>query len=169
MSKTATYALIASNTLGSAAADVTFSSIPTTFTDLVVVANVLGTSSGCDGLIRVGNGSIDNGANYSETVLRGNGTAASSARYTESYLNASATWGTGIIYTHIIQLLDYSNTTTFKTFLNRASYAGGDVNAIAILWRSTSAINTVQIKTSNGATITAGSTFKLYGIQAGNA
>jgi hypothetical protein len=161
-----TYEPIATTTASGSSDNVNFTSVPTTYTDLVLIVNVLGTSSGCDGLIRVGNGSIDNGANYSETVLRGNGTAASSARYSESYLNASATWGSGIIYTHVIQLLNYSNTSTYKTFLNRASYAGGDVNASVILWRSTSAINTVQIKTSNGATITAGSTFTLYGIKA---
>ena len=161
-----TYEKIEARTLGTAAAAVTFTSVPATYTDLVLVVNVLGTSSGCDGLLKVGNGSIDTGANYSETVLRGNGSTATSNRYSESYLNAAATWGTGLIYTHVIQLLNYSNTSTYKTFLNRASYAGGDVNASVILWRSTSAINTVEIKTSNGATIAVGSTFTLYGIKA---
>ena len=75
MSRTATYSLIESQTLGSAAANVTFSSIPTTFTDLILVISTA-TTSIADQDMQVGNGSVDTGANYSRTWLQGNGSAA---------------------------------------------------------------------------------------------
>ena len=75
----ATYEPIATNTLGSAAANVTFSSIPATYTDLVIVYQALAATGNPDMTAQF-NG--DTGSNYSATRLSGNGTAASSARYT---------------------------------------------------------------------------------------
>jgi hypothetical protein len=72
-----TYEAIATQTLGSAAASVTFSSIPGTYTDLVVV--IAGTlTTGSDNVSFQLNG--DSGANYSVTVLTGDGSTASSGR-----------------------------------------------------------------------------------------
>lgn len=62
--------------------------------------------------------------------------------------------------------MNYSNTTTYKTVLAKASLPSTEVVARVGLWRSTSAINTVQIK-GNGAgnLLAAGMTATLYGIK----
>lgn len=163
MSKTATYALIESQTLGSAQATVTFSSIPGTYTDLVVVWSG-STSSG--NLVKMEfNG--DTGANYSSTLVWGMSGAASgsSSRYSVGwqFVIPDATQQNTIFH-----VMDYSNTTTFKTAIGRANVASTSVGASVILWRNTNAITSASLKTSSD-NFTAGSTFRLYGIQAGNA
>jgi hypothetical protein len=70
-----------------------------------------------------------------------------------------------------INIMNYSNSTTNKTTLSRAGSQGAafpGTDIIVGLWRNTAAITNVDIVcTSN--TFLAGSTFNLYGIQAGNA
>ena len=163
-----TYEPIASQTLGSAAATVTFSSIPQGYTDLVLVANLISTSS-ARVKVRVGNGSIDTGSNYSYTILVGNGTSASSGRESSItelnyYWNAIPSgWSN-----YIIQFQNYSNATTYKTVLGRGNSTAVETFANVGLWRSTSAINIIEIRANTGSFDT-GSTFSLYGIQVGQA
>jgi hypothetical protein len=167
MAKTATYSLIASTTLGSTVGSYTFTSIPSTFTDLILVTN-LATDSATQFDLRVGNGSIDTGSNYSITYLLGGGATASSSRDSNATAAYSGyTSSTALNKMHIFQFMDYSNTTTYKTTLLRYSAADTAATAVVSLWRSTSAINTIQV-IANGNNLTSGSTLKLYGIQAGS-
>ena len=167
-----TYESIATTTLVSAAADITFTSIPATYTDLVVVVFARSTFADTQvaGLIRVGNGSIDSGSNYSRTRLLGNGSAASSARGTnltsvsfDSIPAASAS--AGIFGTTTIQINNYSNTTTNKTFLIRSNETGTFLAATVGLWRSTSAINQIRIFEGGSVNLAAGTSITLYGIK----
>ena len=162
-----TYEAIATNTLGSAAASVTFSSISGTYTDLVLVFN--GAASGTvDLLMRVGNGSVDTGSNYSATYLYGSGSVAGSYRYTTQtslYLDYSAALTTTFESVYLMNLMNYANTTTYKTILVRPNTPSRYVEAGVGLWRSTSAINTIELRPTSG-TFATGSTFTLYGIKA---
>ena len=166
MAAGSTYTPIASQTLGSAAASITFSSIPSTYTDLVLIYGGAGTAAGQIDL-RVGNGSVDAGNNYSTTILYGDGTSAGSLRYSNAaqanigYTDASQT-------NNITHLMNYANTTTYKTILSRGSQPATSANARVSLWRSTSAINiiTIYAGAGSGGTFIAGSTFTLYGIAA---
>ncbi len=157
-----TFEPIASQTLGSSTATVDLTSIPATFTDLVLV--VQGSATGNADVILQYNS--DTASNYSQTVLRGNGTTASSVRYTTQYLNSADVWGSGRIYTHIIQLMSYANTNVFKTALIAGAWAGGDINRTVNLWRSTSAITSIQVKATGGASFASGTTFSLFGVKA---
>lgn len=161
---TSTYEPIEAKTLGSATSSVTFSTIPNTYTDLVLVANYTTTSANVDVRFQV-NG--DTGANYSYTYVLGNGSAAGSGRLANSaYIGGYFSVGTstnGNI--SIYNLMNYANTTTFKTVLQRMSSAEKELTANVGLWRSTSAISSATIYTSS-STFTAGSTFTLYGIKA---
>ena len=163
-----TYTPIATTTLGSAAATVTFSSISSSYTDIIVVVNAKA-STVTNTYMQVGNGSIDSGSNYSRTGLSGNGSAASSYRGSNQTFfycnNNSAPDASNFNYVDTIHLMNYSNTSTYKTFLNRANNAGYGVEAQVGLWRSTSAINTILLGTASG-TWAVGSTFTLYGIAA---
>jgi len=169
MSKTATYALIESQVLGSSQASVTFSSIPGTYTDLILVIQAKTTDASTSRL----NGQLnsDTGNNYSYTQLTGNGTSAASARIanfsildfgghpsTSNSRQAQAT----------IHIMDYSNATTNKTTLIRFDDAGNETAARVGLWRNTAAVTTISMSFGAG-NIAIGSTFRLYGIQAGNA
>ncbi len=163
---TNTYVALDKITVGSAVASVTFSSIPSGYTDLVIVGNFGTTSGGANIALQVGNGSIDTGSNYSFTYLRGDGSSAASGRASSQaqiYIDYSAYATTSISSTYIWQVQNYSNTTTYKTVLGRANTASVGTNATAGLWRSTSAINTIKLDTQS-TTFLSGSTFSLYGI-----
>ena len=164
----ATYEPIATQTLGSSVSSVTFSSIPQTYTDLVIVqsafvANQMDTRLQFNG---------DTGSNYSWTVLFGSGSAAGS--YRESNKTAIPTGYYSQIdispatSTFIIQIMNYSNATTNKTVLTRGNNAasGRGVDAIVGLWRSTAAITSVALNVDASHQYTSGSTFTLYGIKA---
>lgn len=162
-----TYVPLATQTLGSAAASVTFSSISGAYTDLVLVCNALSLRGSDDSLFFELNS--DTGSNYSVTRLYGNGTSAISSRSTSQTkgILASNMIGTGstTFTPFIINLNNYSNTTTYKAILSRQSYAGGEVGAFVNLWRSTSAITTIKVYAAS-ANLATGSVATLYGIAA---
>jgi hypothetical protein len=163
----ATYTPIASITLGAAVSSVTFSSIPSTYTDLVMTVETISSTTNYPYVVLNG----DTGTNYSKTWLTGTGSAASSGRDTStaiSYITANAASTTSSGFISIVHFMNYSNSTTNKTFLSRSNNAGSGVDLQVNLWRNTSAITSVQILANTG-TFSAGSTFNLYGIQAGNA
>jgi hypothetical protein len=168
MAAAQTYEPLATSTLGSATNTVTFTSISQNYTDLILVCTGRN-STAYDAIdIRVGNGSLDTGANYAIIAVNGNGANAQSFR--ES--NATSMTNMGITSTSkeqvsIYQFMGYSNTTTYKTVLGRSSVTDFRVAAIIGLWRSTSAINTVSLRCDNASyNFTTGSTFTLYGIKA---
>lgn len=171
MAKTATYSLINSTTLGSAQSSVTFSSIPGTYIDLVLVTNLKVTSGAQEVTVKINN---DTGSNYSLTNLRGDGSTAASLRrssQTVGNISKEISPSTAMEFVSVSNFLDYSNTTTYKTWLSRnnrassATYPGAE--ALVGLWRSTSAITELVIGITGG-NFDIGSTFKLYGIEAGN-
>ena len=165
MAAGSTYTPIATQTLGSSASTVTFSSIPSTYTDLIIIYSGTTTSANKDVRFTVNN---DTGTNYSFTYLMGgNGTATSGRLPNASNFATYQLVGTvSNPATLIINLQNYANTTTYKTAIYRISDAGAEVGAFAGLWRSTSAINRIDFATTGGASFVSGSTFTLYGIAA---
>jgi len=174
MAAGSTYTPIATTTLGSAQASVTFSSISGSYTDLVLVG--VGYNGAADGYVPRMQFNSDTGTNYSLTDLYGSGTTAGSARLSNQsniLLGYIAAWDTTStqIGMFTAQIMNYSNTTTYKTALSRFSQASGTssgVDAIVGLWRNTSAITSIKILGDTGAsqTFASGSTFTLYGIAA---
>jgi hypothetical protein len=160
-----TYSTIATTTLGSNQANYTFSSIPSTYTDLILV--VAGQVSSNVSLAIQVNG--DTGTNYSCTEIFGDGGTASSFRNSNNAQVTVASIGaqinSGSQWVSTLHFQNYSNTTTNKTILGRTSAAATGVNAIVGLYRSTSAINSIKFMGYAGASgFTTGTTFTLYGI-----
>jgi hypothetical protein len=159
-----TYEPIATTTLSTATASVTFSSISGTYTDLVVIIN--GTATTAFGQIQM-RINADTGSNYSTTYLWGTGSAAVSDR--DSNISTGG-MNPGFIGTgqgsNIFNIQNYSNTTTYKTVVARSSVTGNRVSATVNLWRSTSAVTEVRFNILGGDTFASGTTFTLYGIKA---
>jgi len=114
MAAGATYEKIATNTLGSNTQTVNFTSIPSTYTDLVIVVEGTATSS-ADFTMRVGNGSPDSGGNYSRVFVFG---------YSSGIVDDIAGNINGFIFSiysarsmAIINLMNYANTNVNKTAL----------------------------------------------------
>jgi hypothetical protein len=158
-----TYEKIETRTLVSASTSVAFTSIPATYTDIVIVAAGTISASAPSTSIRL-NG--DTGSNYSHTVLTGDGSSATSFR--NSNQTSMYTTFNGAISSspnaNIVQVMNYSNTTTNKTVISRANQAQYGTDAIVGLWRNTAAINAITFITG-GTGFAAGSTFTLYGIK----
>jgi len=116
----------------------------------------------------------DYGSNYSETTLIGNGASASSGRQTsqtrinQSLLPASYS-GPYIFGSITIDILNYANTSTYKTILLRSATdtnGAGQTELEVGLWRSTAAITEIDNNLGNGnGNWAAGSTITLYGVR----
>ena len=164
---TVTYSQIATQTLGSDTATVTFSSIPATYTDLVIVTNFAVDGNSYNHYMQFNS---DTGSNYSHTVLYGTGSAAASARQSNTTSIYAGNWSTTIGTTDrsqiIIQINNYSNTTTNKTTIARWNIATVEVGTGVGLWRSTAAISSISFIPYSTNKYKSGSTFSLYGIKA---
>ena len=161
-----TYTPIATTTVsGSTTNQVDFTSISGSYTDLRLVVNGFTVTSTDNLLLRINS---DTGSNYSQTQVYGDGTSAGSTRTTNRSSIYFTAWGNISTTPHLwtTDLLNYSNTTTYKSMLFREADNQNATGASVALWRSTSAINQVQISCTNaGRTFNVGSTFTLYGIE----
>jgi len=161
-----TYEPIASTTLGSDTAEVTFSSIASSWTDLVVIGLLDFTSSGPGLWVRF-NG--DTGSNYSYTMLTGNGSSAASGRDSSvtQALVGFPIWGGSTAQDNltIFQVMSYANTNVYKTVLHSSALASQGVHRGVSLWRNTSAISSLTLRINFGS-IATGSVISLFGVKA---
>lgn len=158
-----TYTPIQTYTLSSASTGITFSSVPSTYTDLVLVINYRldGTGTGAAGALRFNS---DSGTNYSATFMYGTGSSAVSARATNATYADVAFMSSNSWATSISNIQNYSNTTTFKTLVSRNNVSNGEVTAYVNMWRNTSAISNIQVFAASNYAV--GTTFTLYGVKA---
>jgi hypothetical protein len=161
-----TYTPIYSQTFSTAVSSITFSNIPTTYTDLVLVTNLQNVTTQGYPYLRF-NG--DSGSNYSTSYLVGNGSAASSSRYnsiTELYLsnNIAGSLTTNFSFNCIANIQSYSNPSAYKSVISKEGNTNG-VELSSGLWRNNSPITNILFAVSGG-TFASGSTVTLYGIKA---
>ena len=160
-----TYEPIATQTLGSAASSITFSSIPATYTDLRVVFAIIG-GAGTAGQFDITYNN-DTSSLYSITRLYGDGSSAGSSRYsgTALYPCQNSFSSTPPVFT-TIDLFSYAGS-TFKTALitysNDANGSGSAERSVG-LYRSTTAISRIDLG-GVGGTFAIGTTATLYGIK----
>jgi hypothetical protein len=154
---------IATTTLSTTTATITFSSIPSTYTDLAIVCGSLKYVTGDDDAFVRFNG--DTATNYSWTQLNGSGSSPAGNRGTStSGIRSINGMSTADVGTTIINVQNYSNSTTYKTTLSRHSTAF--VGMFVGLWRNTAAITSVTIVNLGAGGFALGSSFTLYGIKA---
>jgi hypothetical protein len=164
---TQTYTPIARQVLASATNTLTFSSISSSYTDLMLV--VAGQfASGTDYPVYQFNG--DTSTNYSDLALRGTGSAAQSgAAANRVFTSVSSYGGTSTQpFSFHTNFMNYSNTTTYKTCLSRWANSAVEAGANVGMWRSNAAINSIRVYALSSNNFIAGSTFTLYGIKAGS-
>jgi hypothetical protein len=161
--------LIESKTLGTAAASIEFTSIPQTFTDLVVVCSLRGDQNANNGFTNIGFNSST--SNFSTRFLQGDGSGAASSTGTRgiAYLSnafyTSNTWDSTAVY-----IPNYTGSTN-KSFSadsvveNNATLGWQFI--VSGLWSNTAAITSIQI-TPNTGNFIAGSIISLYGVLKGS-
>jgi len=164
----ATYTPLQSITLSNTSSTVTFNNIDQTYADLVV--EIVPVVNGNTTIGMQFNG--DNGSTYSMTDLYGTGSTTTGARTSNdnsgvriSYQVTSRTTNYTLITANI---LNYSNSSFYKSVLSRAGSTTEGVDAIVGTWRNTAAITSITLYPISSS-FAAGSTFNLYGISPINA
>lgn len=169
----ATYSLISSNVLSSTAASVTFSSIPATYTDLVLRMSARSTTAANNMVL----GLRINGLSttiYSDTYLQGTGTVASSGNAaTQTELNGNTFQGSLTTTNTFTSIEFYIPNYTVAQNKPISGISSGENNAAAALTKatanliqSTATISSILLfEQSAGALFAIGSSFYLYGIK----
>lgn len=158
-----TYEPIATTTVSTATASVTFSSI-SGYTDLFLVCDYVLTSSSDNLMLRFNS---DTGSNYSDTMISGNGSAVSSNRQTNNTYIRNGYWEAGRSRTNV-SIMNYANSTTYKSTIARQFQSGTTTSYVIAnvgLWRNTNAITSVTLDAVSG-NIDTSSIFSIYGIKA---
>jgi hypothetical protein len=151
---TPTYTPLATVTLASTAATVTFGSIPATMRDLIVVVNGKTSANQATGL----RFNSDSGSNYS--MVRMYTTASSTSTTTYGLLTTGDPTADTLA---IAQIMDYSATDKHKTVLIRSNIPANNTAAHAVRWANTAAITTVAVEAIS-TTWAVGTTINLYGV-----
>jgi len=168
-----TYTLISSNVLSSSAASVTFSAIPSTFTDLVVRISARGDVAAASDSIRFSfNGLSSNIISYIR--LQGNGSVGASGSGTATsagwlFYGANGSTATASSFASAeLYIPSYTSTankqlSSFAT--QETNAAAANMATVASLVQLTSAITSIDITPSSSTNFVSGSSFYLYGIK----
>ena len=153
--------------LSSSAASVTFSAIPSTYTDLVVRASIRSDRAAeLDDWLSIQFG----GSGFSQTTLQGNGATASSSRGNTngmSYFIPAATATTNTFSSLELYIPSYtvSQNKPFSSIsMQEDNTTTAFIYAIANLWSNTAAITSMVFTPESGTNFLSGSSFYLYGI-----
>lgn len=169
-----TYTLISSQILTSSAASVTFSSIPATYTDLVLSMSIRDTNTSAVIGSTTTTFNSDTTTLYSVTNLFGDGATATSSRqsgvasWSSNYNGSHANVTVSTFSSIEIYIPNYTSTTS-KAFSesqaveNNAASTGAQLGARARLYRNTSAISSIEIAAYQN--FQTASSFYLYGIK----
>jgi hypothetical protein len=166
--------LISTQILSATASSVTFSAIPQGYKHLQLRIAYQQTTNDSDFILRF-NG--DSGTNYSRHSLESNSPSVVSGNLTSQtgievgYNYSASYFSTSSFAGHIIDILDYTNTSknkALKSFYGIAYSSGGKVSLNSGLWVSTAAVTSFTLNANYylGSSFVAGSRFSLYGVKA---
>ena len=165
-----TYTLISSNVLSSSAASVTFSAIPSTYTDLVLRFTARTNSIYLAGLTKLQIAGADTSLSATWIISDPSTPAVTSSRggawlgYWNGGGTTANTFGSGEIY-----ISQYASTTSYKAISGYGTTEQNAVNARSLtsagLYSSNSAISSITLIDVSGDSLVSGSSFYLYGIK----
>ena len=161
-----TYEAISTTTISSSTATITLSSIPATYTDLVLITTAK-ISSTADMWIRVNS---DSGSNYQYAVLTGDGSSATAPKGASQSNGLLTDWygtpTTDNSHLAICHFNSYASTNNRKNMISRANRVASGVDFIVSTWNNTSAITSLTLRFSGAQTFDADTVVSLYGIKA---
>lgn len=166
----ATYDLIGDTTLSSGATNITFTSVPSTYTDLRLVITLTGTGD------YVINFNGDNGANYANVGFATDGNAGLAVNRTNGnnfYIDNFGGTPTTIPILFTADIASYTSTSSIKSVImrqrnnqNTGSGSSSYTAQIVGRWNNTAAISTVAVTSTGSNNMGVGSRVSLYGIKA---
>ena len=162
---TPTYELIASANGNGSADTITLSSIPTTYTDLVLVAKIKNQSGVPQGTVLLFNGDT-NTANYSDVRVNKNGTLDDERDTSGQYIVNQTSSEFAVA---VVNIMNYSSTLIRKSQISTGTFnysSGAFMRFSTGVWRNTAAIYSVTLRNGSSIAFTTDSTVTLYGIKA---
>jgi len=165
-----TYVLLGSTVLSGNQTTITFSSIPSTYTDLTlrVSARVDSASGSATVLVRFNS---DSASNYSSTYLAGDGSSTYTSRASQTSYPLAVNGSTFTANTFAsveLYLPTYTSTASkplYSTSIIENNGTEGWLWSRAGLYRGTSAISSIVLTDNAAGNFISGSTFYLYGIK----
>jgi hypothetical protein len=168
------YDSIATTTVGAGgSSSITFSSIPSTYTHLQLRILFRSTRSQTGDYTAMQFNS-DTGSNYSYHGLGGDGASTVAFGYaTQTFMDveraSAATATSGVFGVAVIDILDYANTSKYKTMRSLGGFdnnGSGEIYLTSGSWQNTNAVNAITLKAQGGTSNFAQySSFALYGIK----
>jgi hypothetical protein len=161
----ATYIQIATVTVGAGgAANIQFTSIPSTYTDLCLTASLRGDVGNNYGQVII-NGSS---SGYTRKTLLGNGSGATSGSFTSEYFNTvNPSTATASVFSNVeFYFSNYAGSTNKSVSVSAVTENNATSAATlmqAVLWANTAAITSLSL-TQDGGNFVQYSTATLYGI-----
>jgi hypothetical protein len=165
------YDALATTTLSTPTASVTFSGIPSGYKHLQL--RFISRDVASATYFQVSFNGDTSSSNYTWHTLEGNGTSASAngvatGSFPGAVVNQAGGSGTGIFSASIIDILDYANTSKNKTVRSLCGFDANGTGAVALqsnLWINTAAITSISFLYNGSPNIDEKSTFALYGVK----
>lgn len=163
-----TFELISSYTATGTVATIDFTSIPSTYTDLLIDISARCNASGTDRQTQLLKFNTST-ANFSNKVLQGTGSGVSSYGNTNAYAGViNATTSTASTFSNIqIYIPNYAGSTN-KSYSVDSVFESNATSTIqelqAVLWSNTAAINAIQLYPNSGSFVQY-TTAYLYGVK----
>ena len=165
-----TFTLIASNTLGSAQANIQFNSIPGTYTDLCLKVSSRGASTGTLVLVTFNS----SGSGYQARWMDGDGSATSSGTnnstlqnlmaWTQSSSTTANTFGNFELY--IPNYASSNGKGVSSEYVNENNATSGIAyGLLANYWNNSAAITSISLSIFGGTNFAANSSAYLYGVK----
>lgn len=163
-----TYEPISTTTTGSLTTSITLSSIPATYTDLVVILQGSMTAGANTIYVRI-NG--DSSSSYQTVYLSSNGSGRAGAVGTQrndgvSFGNYQYGYAANAEFMVQAHFNNYSQSSYQKTCISKWSQGNSAVEYAGNLWYNTSTISSLEIRNNGGYNFAIGTTVTLYGILA---
>jgi hypothetical protein len=166
------YELIQSQVLGTSAASVTFSSIPSSFRHLQIRMIAKTNRTDNTAALPLLNFNSDSGSNYAWHALTGTGSSvvslastSTTGMRTANITNSNAAFNANNFGSGVIDILDYVSTaknTTIRTLGGRDE--ANNISLISGVWLNTAAVTSLKLEDS-GFSFVSGSRFSLYGLR----
>lgn len=168
-----TYVALAKTVLTSDQTDVTFSTIPSTYTDLIILMSARGSDTGNNDRVKITVNA--SGTTYSNVYLYSQGTTITSAMLSggNTYIQMwgiTSDGGTSSTFNNAEIYIPNYTASTNKVISVSAVAENNSTNTnlagiTAGLWRNTSAITSITLDPVLGTNFVSGSRFDLYGIK----
>lgn len=168
---TSTYVALATTTVtGSPVSSITFSSIPATYRDLVLVSAPVDSAIATSQSLCVQFNS-DSGSNYPFVYMGTDTTATPFSGATTLTFVVGARYDNRQDGMGVLHIMDYSATDKHKTALTKCGMGNRTLSGITTLqtasrWANTNAITSLYLFSELAGSFAVGSTFSLYGIEA---